>query len=38
MTEITALLTAIETHWDAVALVAVAITGFVIGRRLLRKV
>jgi len=38
MTEITALLTALETHWEAVVVVAVAVTGFVIGRRLLRKV
>ena len=38
MTEITALLTLLDGHWDDVMITAVAIVGFVIGRRLLRKV
>lgn len=35
MSEITALVTLIGNHWEAVVAVAVAICGFLIGRRLL---
>lgn len=38
MTDITALLTLLETHWTDVAALGVLVVGFVIGRKLLRRV
>lgn len=38
MADITALLTSAETLWTAVAALAIVVTGFLIGRKFVKKV